>query len=215
MSSTYRSRQYPRVRSPPSSGQSPLHVEHPLGIPRCVSLPLLSPSNPLRWASMGIPSSPKPQQPVFRVLRPLVPLVETGWHPYTFESVKRGVGHLVARCERMRNRLKDWVRTGQRNQPQPTCHFFARFFGQPSRSILQRDKGGWSLCALPPGNTAPQRGSGLRRRWSVSGLFAVGGGRKSQKSKDMPTVGRFRRWPLWVVYQNSGGKNVPKYKHSC
>ena len=152
---------------------------------------------------------------VFRVVKPFVPLAGTGWHPYTFESVKRGVDPRVARCWQLRKSPRYSRFAGPGDHLRPTRHFFGRFFGQPSRSILQRDKGGWSLCALPPGNTAPQRGSGLRRRWSVSGLFAVGGGQKSQKSKDMPTVGRFRRWPLWVVYQNSGGKNVPKYKHSC
>lgn len=99
---------------------------------------------------------------MFRVVKPFVTLPKAEWHPYTFEGVKRGVAHRVPRCKRMWIRLKDWGRVGRRNQPQPIGHFFAWFFGHPGRSILQRDKGGWSLCALPPGNTAPQRGSGLR-----------------------------------------------------
>ena len=48
-----------RARSPPSSGQSPLHGKRPLGIPRYAPLPLLSPSNPLCWASMGTPKQTK------------------------------------------------------------------------------------------------------------------------------------------------------------
>ena len=40
-----------------SSRQSPLRSERPAGegIPHFVSLPLLSPTNPLRWASLGTP----------------------------------------------------------------------------------------------------------------------------------------------------------------
>ena len=116
--------------------------------------------------------------------------------PYTSHAVKRGVGPRVARCGRMWESPRDWVRKGPKNRPQPTYHFFARFLGQCRRSILQRDKGGWSLCALPPGNTAPQRGLGLRWRWSVFSLLAVVGGRNHLKSKDMPMAGRFPRWSL-------------------
>lgn len=39
--------------------------------------------------------------------------------------------------------------------------------GQFRGSILEQDKGGWSLSRPPPVNTAPQRGSVLQRRWSV------------------------------------------------
>ena len=65
-------------------------------------------------------------------------ILRAGWHPYTFKRVKRDVDRLVARCERMWKRLKDWVRTGARNRPQPPRHFFARFLGQCRRSILQQ-----------------------------------------------------------------------------
>ena len=121
----------------------------------------------------------------------------------------------VARCGQTWRSPLDWGCAGRQNYPKSTRHFFARFLGQCRRSILQLDKGRWSLCALPPGNTAPQRGSVLRWRWSVFSLLAVRGGRNPQKSKDMPITGRFPRWSFWVVYQNSGGRNVPKYKHSC
>lgn len=163
----------------------------------------------------SVRASLKLYRPVFRVLKPRVALPIAGWHPYTSRTVKCGVGPRVARCGRTWRSLWDWGCVGRQNYPKSTHHFFARFFGQGRRSIFARDKGGWSLRALPPGNTAPQRGSGLRWRWSVFSLLAVRGGRNPRKSKDMPITGRFPRWSFWVVYQNSGGKNVPKYKHSC
>lgn len=163
----------------------------------------------------SVRASLKSCEPLFRVLKPCVALPIAGWQPYTSRTVKRGVGPRVALCGRTWRSPWDWGRAGRQNHPKSTHHFFAQFLGQCRRSILQRDKGGWSLCALPPGNTAPQRGSGLRWRWSVFGLLAVVGGRNHLKSKDMPMAGRFQRWLFWVVYQNSGGKNVPKYKHSC
>lgn len=137
------------------------------------------------------------------------------------QIVQARVSHFKALCGRPRNRVGirtpprprnaalapawpavgelgeaswDWVRKGLKNQPQPAHHFSARFLGQSRGSIFARDKGGWSLCAFPPGNTAPQRGSGLRWRWSVFSLLAVRGGRNPQKSKDMPITGRFPRW---------------------
>ena len=36
--------------------------------------------------------------PPFRVVRPFVPLLRAGWHPYTSQHLKRGVGPRVARC---------------------------------------------------------------------------------------------------------------------
>ena len=33
-----------------------------------------------------------------RVVSPFVPILRAGWHPYTSEGLKRGVGRLVARC---------------------------------------------------------------------------------------------------------------------
>ena len=63
MSKTMRAQRIIMARSPPSSGQSPLHGKRPSDIPHCAPLPFLSPSNPLRWASMGTPKQPKSVKP--------------------------------------------------------------------------------------------------------------------------------------------------------
>ena len=68
---------------------------------------------------------------VFRVVKPFVPLAGTGWHPYTFESVKRGVDPRVARCWQLRKSPRYSRFAGPGDHLRPTRHFFGRFFGQP------------------------------------------------------------------------------------
>ena len=84
--------------------------------------------------------------------------------PYTSHAVKRGVGPRVARCGRMWESPRDWVRKGPKNRPQPTYHFFARFLGQCRRSILQQDK------AVAPPLRTPSRNAG--RKGNLSAILA-------------------------------------------
>ena len=93
---------------------------------------------------------------VFRVVKPFVPLAGTGWHPYTFESVKRGVDPRVARCWQLRKSPRYSRFAGPGDHLRPTRHFFGRFFGQPSRSILQQDK------AVAPPLRTPSRNAGRK-----------------------------------------------------
>ena len=69
-------------------------------------------------------------------------ILRAGWHPYTFKRVKRDVDRLVARCERMWKRLKDWVRTGARNRPQPPVTFSPGFWGNADVRFYSRIKAG-------------------------------------------------------------------------
>ena len=97
--------------------------------------------------------------PVSALLRAFVALLGRWWHPCTPPTLETQCRPPVGRCFGSEGR-------GRR--------------GQCRGSIFVLDKGRWSLCALLPGNTAPQRGSGIRRRRSVSGLFAVAGGRNNE-----------------------------------
>ena len=118
-----------------------------------------------------------------------------GWvaSPCPSRPLKRGVWGVWPRV--CKAGFQEALKPYRANSGPPTHHFFTRFSGQGRGSILQRDKGRWSLRALLPGNTAPQRGSGMRWRWSLFGLLVVVGGRNHQKIKGIPTVGRFSRWP--------------------
>lgn len=69
-------------------------------------------------------------------------ILRAGWHPYTFKRVKRDVDRLVARCERMWKRLKDWVRTGARNRPQPPVTFSPGFWGNADVRFYSRINAG-------------------------------------------------------------------------
>ena len=121
-------------------------------------------------------SGPRTVSPVWARLRAFAALLRAGQSPRPNQGVKRGVGPFVGRlCGAAGSRPCE-----SRFRP-PERPMQAGIGGQSSRSIFLLDKGGWSLCAHPPANTAPQRGSGIRRRWSVSGLFAVAGGRNMKK----------------------------------
>lgn len=134
-------------------------------------------------------SNPSWEIPVFRILRPFVPLAGTGWHPYTSRALIRGVDRLVARCRRMWKRPKDWARAETRNHPQSTRHFFARFFGHRRRSIFVQDKG--------RGSSAPPARS---RRPANAGRFK--GFRVFQ-----PPPSRGSHWAPWA---HPGGQVVGK-----